>query len=367
MSDNNVLTPRVEKEFKIGDLFTITPTKWYKENPKSTEKEALQISNTTAPNGIKSIQRYPTNNDGNVITFSDTTIGGSTIFYQPVGFIGYSHVQKMEPINFVLNKRRAFYIISVMRKAVDGKYDYGTKFNRESASNTIISLPVTNESANTDSPEPDWSYMEDYIASIEKKFLQQVETVNAREQALLAERFKGSKVEPVKWGEKEFKVGDIFDIFPGKRVTKDSQIKGNIPYITAVSVNNGIDSYISNPIETFENALTVNFFGDCFYHPYKFGIKDGTYALIFKDKKLRNKTNYLYMISALEKITKNLGSYSKMLTGNIASEILITLPITEYGEIDWQYMQDYIAYIEQREREKIETYVSKKKSEYLKD
>ena len=149
-------------EFKVGELFEITPTKWYKNNPVVEEEISVpQVSNTTQPNGITSFENYPANNDGNVITFSDTTVGGETLFYQPVDFIGYSHVQKMVPIGFELNQKIAHYVISAFRKAVDGKFNYAAKFNRENASNTLITLPVTSDG------EPDWVFMEEYINFIE--------------------------------------------------------------------------------------------------------------------------------------------------------------------------------------------------------
>ena len=148
-------------EFKVGELFEITPTKWYKTTPIiKEEKETPQVSNTTQPNGITSFEKYRPNNDGNVITFSDTTVGGETLFYQPVDFIGYSHVQKMTPIGFELNQKIAHYVISSFRKAVDGKFNYAAKFNRENASNTLITLPIT------PSGDPDWGFMEEYISFV---------------------------------------------------------------------------------------------------------------------------------------------------------------------------------------------------------
>lgn len=149
-------------EFRVGELFEITPTKWYKNNPVVEEEISVpQVSNTTQPNGITSFEKYPANNDGNVITFSDTTVGGETLFYQPVDFIGYSHVQKMIPIDFEMNQKIAHYVISAFRKAVDGKFNYAAKFNRENASNTLITLPITPDG------DPDWGFMEDYISFIE--------------------------------------------------------------------------------------------------------------------------------------------------------------------------------------------------------
>ena len=65
----------------------------------------------------------------------------------------------------------------------------------------------------------------------------------------------------------EFRVGDIVEFSKGKRVTSVDQLPGNIPYVTAATESNGIDAWISNPVFTDKNLVTVNFFGKCFYHP----------------------------------------------------------------------------------------------------
>lgn len=149
------------EEFKIGDIFNITPTSYHKTTSPPTSDLVPQVTNTTQPNGISSFEPYAPNNEKNVITFSDTTVGGDTLFYQPVDFLGYSHIQKMTPTETVLTRRKAMYAITAFKKSVNGKYDYGAKFNRDNATKTDIQLPVT------PTGEIDWEYMEYYITWIE--------------------------------------------------------------------------------------------------------------------------------------------------------------------------------------------------------
>lgn len=163
---------------------------------------------------------------------------------------------------------------------------------------------------------------------------------------------------------KEFRVGDILEFTKGRRITKNEQIKGNIPYVTAATENNGIDAWIENSIFTQENIITVNFFGKCFYHPYEVAYKDGTYGAKIKDEKYQSQRHYLYITSALEKVTENVGSYSKMLTDTIAANLTITLPATSSGDPDWEYMENYIKMIEQQEKRKISNYVEHKRNNF---
>lgn len=157
------------EEFKIGDIFNITPTSYHKTTSPPTSDLVPQVTNTTQPNGISSFEPYAPNNEKNVITFSDTTVGGDTLFYQPVDFLGYSHIQKMTPAETVLTRRKAMYAITAFKKSVNGKYDYGAKFNRDNATKTDIQLPVT------PTGEIDWDYMENYIAWIETQERERVE------------------------------------------------------------------------------------------------------------------------------------------------------------------------------------------------
>lgn len=158
------------EEFRVGDIFIITPTSYYKSTPPSTSDLVPQVTNTTQPNGISSFEPHAPNNEKNVITFSDTTVGGDTLFYQPVDFLGYSHIQKMTSPETTLTKRKAMYVVTAFKKAVNGVYDYGTKFNRDNAAQTFIHLPVT------PTGDIDWEYMENYIAWIETQERERVES-----------------------------------------------------------------------------------------------------------------------------------------------------------------------------------------------
>ena len=167
------------EEIRVGDIFNITPTSHYKTTPTSTPVLVPQVTNTTQPNGISSFEPYAPNNEKNVITFSDTTVGGDTLFYQPVDFLGYSHIQKMTPTETVLTRKKAMYVITAFKKSVDGRYDYGAKFNRDNAAGTDIQLPITSTG------EIDWDYMEHYITWIETQERESRKLRAAREEQIL--------------------------------------------------------------------------------------------------------------------------------------------------------------------------------------
>ena len=87
------------KNFKIGELFDIHPTKRYDLTNNDLFKKngtTPVITNKSINNGIGGYTSLPATEKGNMITFSDTTTGDA-IFYQPDDFIGYSHIQGLYP------------------------------------------------------------------------------------------------------------------------------------------------------------------------------------------------------------------------------------------------------------------------------
>ena len=161
-------------EFKIGDLFEINPTKWY----KLTNEEIISengivplVSNGSTDNGVMGFSTLEANNKGNTLTCSDTTLGADTMFYQENDFIGYQHIQNLVPKFKRFNKLIAFFIISSCRLSTQNKFDYGNKFNRENMRATAISLPVTPEN------KIDFDFMEAFIRELEEERIRELGAV----------------------------------------------------------------------------------------------------------------------------------------------------------------------------------------------
>lgn len=154
------------KKFRIGSLFDIHPTKAYKLKNRelfATIGNTPVLSNSSTNNGIGGYCGLEPTEEGKIITFSDTTTGADTMFYQTDPFIGYSHVQGMYPYNSsVWNDKRYLYLISAIRKSAGSGWSYAVKFNRALVCELMVELPVTSE-GNTN-----FDYMERYIRAIEK-------------------------------------------------------------------------------------------------------------------------------------------------------------------------------------------------------
>lgn len=335
------------KGFRLGDVLYIKSSKKaiHKNNITNFKGEHPYVTRTSRNNGIDSLIDYDTEflNEGNTISLGlDTYV----INYQVRPYFTGNKVKILENAN--LNKYNSIYLITNLDKVFQ-PYSWGTGIDLKVLSDLVITLPVKSL---TDT-EPDWEYMEQYIKQIEKKAILLVKEQNEKDIVLLKElvgQDEGSDIsEDVEL--REFKLGSIFEIKNGRRVTKSQQIAGVIPYVTASTENNGIDTYIGNPPFIANNILTVNFFGNTYYHPYDVSYKDGTYGLKLINDTYSSKEVYLYMLSVIEKTTLNLGSYSKMLTGNIMSDTKIKLPVNkEVSELvpDWTTIEEYMKHIQQK-------------------
>lgn len=139
-----------------------------------------------------------------------------------------------------------------------------------------IQLPIKNGKI-------DFEFMETFIAELEAERITELEAylsvsglknyiVTAEEKQVLDD-FEQGKIE---FGEFTYK--SIFNkIVQGRRLKKDDQILGNIPFVMAGTTNTGVVNYISNPVASFpKNSITIDIFGNTFYRDYDFGAGDDT-------------------------------------------------------------------------------------------
>lgn len=136
-------------EYKLGDLFEINPTKYYRlANDKILSKSGITplVSNASIANGVMGFSNLNPLNKGNSLSCSDTTLGAETMYYQKNDYIGYQHIQSLMPKFDRFNSAIAFFIISASHAATsNGQYDYGHKFNRKSMRKTVIFLPICDD------------------------------------------------------------------------------------------------------------------------------------------------------------------------------------------------------------------------------
>ena len=153
------------------------------------------------------------------------------------------------------------------------------------------------------------------------------------------------KLRTVKWG--EFKYKDVFNnIAQGRRLKKDDQKQGDIPFVMAGATNTGVVNYISNPVASFpKNSITIDIFGNTFYRDYAFGAGDDT-GVYWNDKVTYSPNAMLFFAVAMQRSLLGKYSYGKKLRSSQSKNFSMLLPVTREGTINFAFMDSFIAELE---------------------
>ena len=200
-----------------------------------------------------------------------------------------------------------------------------------------ISLPVKKDR------EIDFAFMEDFISQLEAYLLvtglKNYTLTPAEEQALTD--FQNGNI---KWG--EYRFANVFsNIQQGRRLKKDDQIEGDIPFIMAGITNTGVVNYISNSIVIFpKNSITIDIFGNAFYRSYDFGAGDDT-GVYWNSEKELSKEIMLFLTKASEKALEGKFSYGKKLRSSQSLNFKMKL-LTINNAPDYPMMETLISAVQ---------------------
>lgn len=347
-------------EYKLGSLFDINPTKYYR---LSNEEILLGngniplVSNQSVDNGVMGFSELKALNKGNCITCSDTTIGTETMFYQEKDFIGYPHIQHLVPKFVPFNRRIAAFIISSCRIATLKKYDYGHKFNRAAMAKTKIQLPIING-------EIDFDFMESFVAELEAQRVAELSAylkVSGYDNyELSAEELDAlrdfSNIGDDNWG--TYKIGNLFERvetkklpYKAKELPKQSTDDYILPCLTSSFQNQGLNYYAPKAGATvLSNVISIPSNSDvyrAYYQTRDFTVLSDAYAIRWKLKDIAISPNhYLFMVMCINKVTDlPIYSYKNKLGGwNIVKGKYIRLPEKD-GKIDFAFMETFISAI----------------------
>ena len=155
-------------------------------------------------------------------------------------------------------------------------------------------------------------------------------------------------IEATSW--KEFFLEDIVTIGNGKRLTKADMQCGNMPFIGASEMNNGITGYTSSINESLDNnVLGVNYNGSVgfsFYHPYNAIFSDDVKRVKWIDNQHNNKYTLLFLSSMIRQ-QKIKYAYGYKFNTKRMQRQKIMLPVTSDDSINWQFMEEYMKAKEQ--------------------
>lgn len=152
----------------------------------------------------------------------------------------------------------------------------------------------------------------------------------------------GCDLFPEKKGWMPFKLGSLFDLKKGKRLTKANMTDGDTPFIGAIESNNGVSNYIGQAALHPAGTITVNYNGsvaEAFYQPEPFCASDDVNVL-YPNFEMSPAVGVF--ISTLIKREKYRFSYGRKWHLDRMRESKIHLPVNSKGKPDFLFMQKYI-------------------------
>ena len=225
------------------------------------------------------------------------------------------------------------FITSSWKKGIkDIGYARHWKFAKE----TKILLPMKNGKI-------DFDFMDSFIAELEAERIAELSaylTVSGLDNyELSVEELKALRdYDSIDF--EEFEYQEVFDkIVQGRRLKKDDQIPGDIPFVMSGVTNTGIVNFISNPVASFpRNSITLDIFGNAFYRPYAYGAGDDT-GVYWNEENEYSKEVMLYITSSMSRSVAGKYDYGNKLRSSKSKNIKMKLPAVSKGVLDTDYMR----------------------------
>ena len=276
--------------------------------------------------------------DGGILTLNNDGDGGAGIaYYQPHKMALDSHVTALIP-KLELSRFQLLFVAMCITKQRN-RFGHGYSLNSNRLRSFKLMLPTAKNGL------PDWQFMEEYMRLKERQELKP--TIDKLcKQLITNELIGGGKLLHSNW--KAFYFTEVFtEIQRGKRLKKADHKVGDTPYVSSTSFNNGVDGFIGNDssVRRFEDCLTLansGSVGSAFYHRYEFIASDHVTQL---KKEGLDKYAYLFMIPLINRLSEKYSFNREINDERIKREKLL-LPVTDTGEIDFQFMSTFMKQIE---------------------
>lgn len=168
------------------------------------------------------------------------------------------------------------------------------------------------------------------------------------------------RLRTVKWG--EYRIVDIFDVKNTQSIlSRDLALdSGNTPYLCASSENNAVSSYVSYEERYIDKGNCVFIGGKTFVVSYQegdfFSNDSHNLALYLKDSKRRSKSIQLFLTTCISTSLKHKYSWGNSISNNKIQSDTILLPVIN-GEIDFDFMESFVAELEAKRVAELEAYL----------
>lgn len=264
-------------------------------------------------------------------------------FYRERKWYAGQFVRKITP-KFDITPKAASFITAILNNQKTVLLSVLVRHVDETFRNLKVKFPIKNNNL-------DFDFMENFISELETGYVIRLNAylkVNGLDNYQLTEEEKNvlSAFSNNKVKFQEFKYKEIFNkIVQGRRLKKDDQLPGKIPFVMSGTTNSGVVNCISNPVASFpKNSITLDIFGNSFYRNYDFGACDDT-GVYWNDEIVYSKCSMLFLTAAMGKSVFGKFSYGKKLRSSQSNDIFMQLPVKN-GKPDFEIIDILVSAIQ---------------------
>lgn len=349
------------KEFKFTDIFNIK-CGFYNKKPNSEKNGKIPfIGATEYNNGITEFYSYE-----NILNTSKTgkepnesierkIFPGNCLCVTNNGSVGFAYYQKIpftcthdvNPLylkDYKLNKYIAMFLIATIEKQ-RVCFMYARKWRPCRMVKSKLLLPVNLKG------EPDYKFMEEYIKERETRLKNQYKEQVLKRVKQLQAKINGNRT----WG--EFRIKDIFPTLvagKSKGLNHLEQVEqGGIAYLGATNRNNGVLCFVKKAgnEKLIQKGNCVAFIrngeGSMGYSIYKAENFIATSDITLGYNNKINKYSGMFITTIADRVRGKYSFNYKRSDTRLKKEIL-SLPVDSKGEPDYEFMQNYMLYLEQK-------------------
>lgn len=327
------------KKFRVGELFAAERGKVKNIQPLCPGETPI-IAAGAYNQGIAGMYEIDSAYE-NRITISCNGAGCGSTFYHPYKFNVNGDAITLIEKNSMSDKAKSF-IACILNGAFTRKYSYEEKCSPQKALDEIVKLPATHDG------DPDWDYMESYMANLETKVAESLTMLQAAKDA------EKKKVDTREWG--EFRVGELFEVKISKSVDKgglEFAEDGEYDFIGRTPLNNGIQGRL-NKLKfeaNQEGTYSIAQIGMhvCQYRERKWYASQNIFILTpFAEKSHKANKFIATVITGYLDCAYGEDTYATYPTAKTLPHLKIKLPVDKTGQPDWGYMEEYMRKVEER-------------------
>ena len=150
----------------------------------------------------------------------------------------------------------------------------------------------------------------------------------------------------------------MFSAQTGDTDLQQKDINGKGTYFINSGVEGlGIKGKTDREAKIFEaNTISIDFWGNAYYRDFRYKMATHNHVFSLSGDVIKNRNVGLYLVSTMSYMTK-LFSYNNMGTWGKIKELFIYLPITQSGNIDFDFMEARIKEMEEARIKEMDAYL----------